>query len=96
MKRITIATQKGGVGKSTLTMLLATALAVDYGFRVIVIDADPQQSIVKFRDVQDAAWLQQANENGVEVDFPYPVHPLGIEVSMPTWTALLISITWRL
>jgi chromosome partitioning protein len=79
MKRITIATQKGGVGKSTLTMLLATALAVDYGFRVIIIDADPQQSIMKFRDIQDTTWLRQANEDGVEVDFPYPVYSRGIE-----------------
>src|ERR687893_2413299 len=38
---ITIANQKGGVGKTTSTVNLGVALAL-YGLRTLVIDLDPQ------------------------------------------------------
>lgn len=41
MKKITIFNHKGGVGKTTLVVNLADAIA-DMGHRVLVIDADPQ------------------------------------------------------
>jgi len=44
MKVISIAMQKGGVGKSTLTRSLAVA-ASKAGLAVLVLDMDPQQSV---------------------------------------------------
>ena len=39
--RIAIANHKGGVGKSTTTLMLAEGLALS-GYRVLVVDLDPQ------------------------------------------------------
>ena len=47
---ITVATQKGGVGKTTVTALLANALsAAPFNYRVFVADCDPQQSLIRRR-----------------------------------------------
>ena len=57
MSRVIIfGNRKGGVGKSTLTMMTATALSqAPFNKKVLVIDADDQQSLIKFRneDVSD-------------------------------------------
>jgi len=48
--------QKGGVGKTTCTVLAANALSQHpYNYRVTVVDVDPQKSIVSARafDVED-------------------------------------------
>lgn len=44
MKTLAVANQKGGVGKSTLTVHLAYA-AIEQGLRVLLIDADVQGSL---------------------------------------------------
>ena len=52
MKTITIAMQKGGVGKSTLTRSLAVA-ASKVGHNVLVLDMDAQQSISQWAERRD-------------------------------------------
>lgn len=47
MPVITFANTKGGAGKTTAVLLLATEL-VQQGFRVTVLDADPQQWITRW------------------------------------------------
>jgi len=50
-KVIVFGNRKGGVGKSTLTMLTSTALSQKpFNKRILVIDADDQQSLIKFRN----------------------------------------------
>lgn len=53
MKVISVAMQKGGVGKSTLTRSLAVA-AVQEGLNVLVLDMDNQQSTRQWRDRREA------------------------------------------
>lgn len=47
MRKITIFNHKGGVGKTTLVVNLADALA-DMGYRILVMDADPQCNLSAF------------------------------------------------
>jgi len=49
--KISFYTQKGGVGKSTLTTLLASQLHYRLGYNVLVLDCDfPQNSLVHMRE----------------------------------------------
>jgi len=50
--RISIFNHKGGVGKTTLTMNLASALA-DMGRRVLIVDSDPQCNVTSYLIADD-------------------------------------------
>lgn len=68
-KVVSIASPKGGCGKSTLTALIASELAA-LGKTVLVIDADPQASTT--------LWQQQCLQNEVplpNMDFVQIVDP---------------------
>ena len=64
-KIISIANRKGGVGKTTLSILLATALATKKGLKVCLLDTDSQKSAVNRR------LIEQAQNDGAEA--PYPI-----------------------
>lgn len=51
-KIISVSGQKGGCGKSSVTVVMASMLAYKYGKKVLVIDADTSQHTIKvFRDI---------------------------------------------
>lgn len=61
-KRVTLYNHKGGVGKTTLTVNIASALA-KAGKRVLLIDADPQCNLTSYlvqSDVVDS-WLDSSD-----------------------------------
>ena len=49
---ISVAHRKGGIGKTTITIHLATALAVEKRLKVIVFDTDSQSSAVEYREFE--------------------------------------------
>lgn len=84
---ITVANQKGGVGKSTITALLATSFHHLSDVSVCIIDCDHQQTLLRMRerDLKYVALLRQeyeeAKQEGIAVeDLPEgidaPVYPV--------------------
>jgi chromosome partitioning protein len=66
-KIITLCNQKGGPGKTTLTMQLAGTLA-RRGYKVLVVDADPQGSSVR--------WAASAED-----EKPFPASVVGLSAA---------------
>lgn len=57
--KISFSTQKGGVGKSTMTTLLASVLHYRLGYNVMVMDCDfPQHSLTNMRERDKATIMQ--------------------------------------
>lgn len=77
INRIVFATQKGGVGKSTLATMLASYMYFVKDHSVVVIDADsPQHTIKKLRNrelerfKQDEAMMRAFTESGKDQIYP--------------------------
>ena len=78
-KFVAFSTQKGGAGKTTLTVLAASYLHYVKGFNVAVIDCDyPQHSIVEMRErdlklaLEDEHYKRLAYEHFIR-DFSLPM-----------------------
>lgn len=77
-KIITIHTSKGGMGKSTLTVIMASYLAYVANQRVIVFDCDPpQHSIADLREEEEAglAMLTQAYDHLTNAELTAKAQP---------------------
>lgn len=66
-KIITVANQKGGCGKTTITMQLAGSVGKD-NLKVLVVDADPQGTATR--------WVASASD-----DLPFPAHIAGLSAA---------------
>lgn len=66
-KVITVCNQKGGVGKTTITMQLSGTLA-RRGYKVLVVDADPQGTSTR--------WAASAED-----ELPYPATVIGLSAA---------------
>jgi len=65
---VSVANRKGGVGKTTLSILLATALAVDKKKKVLLLDCDNQKSAHDFH---------QTEARGYDTPPPYQIETLA-------------------
>ena len=78
-KIISVAGEKGGVGKTTLNIMLATNLFHTYGKKVVLLDVDdPQFSIFKKRQRE----LDLIGENGEDLLPIYPIIRVTVRTTM--------------
>ena len=77
--KIVIANGKGGTGKTTITVLLAHALA-EAGRRVAIIDRDAQATATR--------WIQSLDDTPVEIHNPREAYDVTITDTPPRLDAL--------
>lgn len=71
---VSVANRKGGVGKSTVSILLAGALARDKNRRVAILDCDEQQSVANIMAMEREMYPDQEPIVDVKAMAPMFVH----------------------
>jgi cellulose biosynthesis protein BcsQ len=90
MKKIALFNHKGGVGKTTLTINIADAMA-EAGKTVLIVDADPQCNITSFYIAEPdlETMLGESNDNGSGETLWSAVKPVvegrGGIIEIPEW-----------
>jgi len=75
---ISLINMKGGVGKTTCAVNLATYLAKDHGKRVLLVDFDPQTN-ASLSVMPEKAWEDWQEEHGTMADvLEFQIRCLGI------------------
>ncbi len=64
---ISIANMKGGVGKTTISLFLASALAIEKGYKVLYLDCDFQRSAFDYREHEKNNVYEEGEKE------PYPI-----------------------
>ena len=91
MKKLVLFNHKGGVGKTTLTVNIAAALG-DLGFRILLIDADPQCNLTSFylEETQIDALLGDSDDDDAGATLWSAIKPVvrgrGGPVEIPVYT----------
>src|SRR4051794_12112478 len=88
LKGITLATQKGGAGKSTLAASLAVAAAQD-GHGVVFVDLDPQKSLMLWSRRRDTGEHEARVHYRAIEDRADPKRRLDIAETRKRFTALM-------
>ncbi len=93
-KIVTIINFKGGVGKTTISIELSTALARFYGKRTLLVDLDPQASAT-FYVMEQNRWVTWKGTNGSTADLfaqqhrHFPIHKAIVQDAIQDKAAVL-------
>lgn len=98
MKKLVLFNNKGGVGKTTLTVNIADALG-DLGLKVLLVDADPQCNLTSYyleeRQIDELLGDSDDDESGATIwsSIKPVVRGRGVTVEVPTYETSHSNVT---